>query len=201
MKVNALYAAQYVLMITCIVTNQSFVFGKSYTIDRVDIRSEVLPDGSLIIDETRTYTFTGSFRWLDYDLSLRHFGLVTDIQLFDGHQTLKQDQKSKQPGTFQVYQDKRKFYTRWYFRAKNETRRFTLRYRVENEDDQCHAVGLAFVVHDVASFLFGVYQAQGRPGGGIGRQPSSQPSWVQHWVSRPSDHYLRGGGTTGLRAV
>ncbi|MBN2007953.1 DUF2207 domain-containing protein [candidate division KSB1 bacterium] len=123
---------QILLLLFTLVGIHANGWSKQVKIDFVDIRSDVLPDGSLIIEETRSYRFDGTFHWADYERRLANLGEVTDIQLFDGPNEWRQDQKSKQQGTFQVYQDRRKFYLRWYFHAKNESRQFIIRYRIED---------------------------------------------------------------------
>lgn len=104
---------------------------KSYSIDRVKIAAEILPDGSLAIEENRNYTFRGSFRWADYSLPLKNLGRVTDFELSEAGITYRPG-SDEAPGTYQYSQNEERLYVKWFYRARNESRTFKLKYRVED---------------------------------------------------------------------
>ncbi len=104
---------------------------KSYSIDQIKIEAEILPDGSLLINESRSYNFRGSFRWADYSLPLRNLGSVTDFMLIENEMPYRPG-SNEDPGTYQYSQSDEKFYVKWFYQAKNERRTFTLRYRVKD---------------------------------------------------------------------
>lgn len=104
---------------------------KDYSIDQVTVQAEILPNGSLLIEENRSYTFQGEFSWADYSLPLRNLGQVNEFKLSENEISYVQ-QPGKEPGTYQLSQDKEKFSVKWYYKASNESRTFTLRYRVED---------------------------------------------------------------------
>ena len=57
---------------------------KRYYIDNIQINAEILPDGSLKIEESRSYRFKGRFSWADYSIPLQQLGSVTDFSLSEG---------------------------------------------------------------------------------------------------------------------
>lgn len=105
------------------------LWAKSYRISRVDIVANLHVDGSMTIVETRTYQFRGRFSYATYDQSLAGTGGLSDIHVLEAGLPYRQDD-SGEPGTFQVTQKPGKVEIRWHFSARNETRTFTLEYRV-----------------------------------------------------------------------
>jgi len=102
---------------------------KSYRIERVEIMAWVEADGSMLIQEARTYRFKGRFRWADYRLPIKGFTGVADFSLRDDEMAYRPGQ-SEEPGTYQVQKRPGEFYVKWFYRARNETRTFVLSYRV-----------------------------------------------------------------------
>jgi len=105
----------------------SFVYAKSYTIDRININAEVLTDGSIQITESRTYTFKGSYSWADYQLPLDKLGDVKLFSLKEGSQNYYQS-NDELPGSYFIEIKNNTFYVRWFYKAKNQTRTFVLKY-------------------------------------------------------------------------
>jgi uncharacterized membrane protein len=125
---------------------------KRYYIDDIQINAKILIDGSLKIEESRTYGFRGSYKWADYSIPLQQLGKVTDFSLIEGDNEYSEGYE-KTPGTYNISQDDNEFYVKWFYRAKNESRTFTLKYRIED----------AVIVHDdVAEFYYKFLRA-GRP--------------------------------------
>ena len=118
--------------------------GKSYSILEINIKAEILEDGSLLIEEARTYNYRGKFRWAEYRLPLENLGKITDFSLNDEQLVFSED-SGKQPGTYKISQDEDELYVKWYYSARNETRTFTLKYRVEDA---------VTVYEDVAEFYY-----------------------------------------------
>lgn len=102
---------------------------KSYRIERVVILAQVNPNGSMSIQETRTYRFKGRFKWADYRLPIKGFASVEDFSLRDDDLTYRPGQ-SEERGTYQIQKSADEFYVKWFYRASNETRTFVLSYRV-----------------------------------------------------------------------
>jgi uncharacterized membrane protein len=104
---------------------------KSYSVNQIKIAAEILPDGSLSIEENRSYTFRGNFRWADYSLPLKNLGRVTDFKLSE-NEIIYHQGSDEEPGTYQYSQNEEKMYIKWFYRARNERRTFTLNYRIED---------------------------------------------------------------------
>lgn len=117
----------FLLLILLIISYDGF--SKSYTIDQIDINAEVLTDGSVQITEARTYTFKGSYKWANYQLPLDRLGEVKLFSLKEGSQNyyLGNDES---PGSFYTENRDNSFYVEWFFRAKDQTRTFILKYLV-----------------------------------------------------------------------
>ncbi|OGB63752.1 MAG: hypothetical protein A2Y94_05585 [Caldithrix sp. RBG_13_44_9] len=120
------------------------VWSKSFTIDKIDIQAEILPDGSMQLTEARTYTFWGEFSWADYRLPLANIGEIKDFTLRD-ETTEYQPDSDEKPGSYQLHVGSDEFYVRWNYRATNESRTFTLRYRITEP---------VTLYQDVAEFYF-----------------------------------------------
>ncbi len=101
-------------LITVIGLVHLFVFfspaqSKSYRIERVVILAQVNLDGSMIIQETRTYRFKGRFKWADYRLSIKGFASVEDFSLRDDDMAYRPGQ-SEERGTYQIQKSEDEFY-------------------------------------------------------------------------------------------
>lgn len=120
------------------------IWSKSYTIDKIEVQAEILPDGSMQLTEARTYTFWGEFSWADYRLPLANIGEIKDFTLRDETTEYQPDSDDK-PGSYQLHVGSDEFYVRWYYQATNETRTFTLRYRITEP---------VTLYQDVAEFYF-----------------------------------------------
>ena len=105
------------------------VGARSFSLDRVAVVARVDPDGSLWIDETRTYTYDGRYSWAECRLPLDRVGSVSDFSLVEGDCVFT-GSTSEQPGTYELTSSPAEFYDRWHYVAEDETRSFTLRYRI-----------------------------------------------------------------------
>jgi uncharacterized membrane protein len=105
------------------------VWSKSFTLDKINLQAEILPDGSMQISEARTYSFWGQFSWADYRLPLEEIGEIQNFSLRDESSEYI-PRSDSEPGTYQIQSTDEEFYVRWYYQAQQETRTFTLRYLV-----------------------------------------------------------------------
>ncbi len=116
-----------ILLILFYLFLSNIVFAKSFTIDQININAEVLPDGSMQITESRTYTFNGEFSWADYQLPMDKFGEITLFSLREGSQKYYES-NDELPGSYYIESKNNTFYVRWFYRAKDQTRTFILKY-------------------------------------------------------------------------
>jgi len=94
-------------------------------LSRVAVNARVDPDGSLWIDETRTYTYDGRYSWAEFGLPLGRVGSLSDFSLFEGDREFAAS-TSAAAGNYQLTSSRDEFYVRWHYAAENETRSFTL---------------------------------------------------------------------------
>jgi hypothetical protein len=102
---------------------------KSYYFPRVAIDARVSPDGSLWVTEHRTYQFGGDFSWATYTLERHGWTDVTDIGVAD-EQGRFVAAEGGAPRTYQVTMSPQGMDVKWHFRAADEEKTFTIRYRV-----------------------------------------------------------------------
>ena len=139
---NVIFTIIAALLITCF--SSSSLYAKSYRQREIKISAKINADGSLSIEESRTYDFRGFFSWADYRLPLKDLGQVVDFSLVEGNK-LYLPAETHEPGTYSIRQTKDKFYVKWYYKAKDEMRTFTLRYKVTD---------VVNVYSDVAEFYY-----------------------------------------------
>jgi len=104
---------------------------KTYAITRVAIQARLQSDGSMSVTETRAFKFRGRFHFAYRTFPLNGQVKFADFLISEGSQSYRFSQ-SKKPGTYQIIQKKNQTEIRWFFKAKNQTRTFTIHYRVEN---------------------------------------------------------------------
>ena len=133
--------AIYVALITTI------VFGKSYTIDNVEIQSTIGKDGIVQITEKRTFTFKGSFTYAYQIIDKKNFKEIFDIQVSENGRDYIND-KSSDPYTFKIIPSKKSIKIRWYHHSKDVTKEFVVSYKLKDairigpEDAQFHWIYL-----------------------------------------------------------
>ncbi|HNY91498.1 MAG TPA: DUF2207 domain-containing protein, partial [bacterium] len=102
---------------------------KSYTIGPVRIEAWLEQDGSLRVEEERSYDFSGSFHYAFRSLPLREGVHYSDFVVLEGAQAYI-EQAGDDPGSFAVRQEEGLIEVRWFFSARDERRTFIFRYRL-----------------------------------------------------------------------
>ena len=102
---------------------------KSYTIGPVRIEAWLEQDGSLRVEEERSYDFSGSFHYAFRSLPLREGVHYSDFVVLEGAQAYI-EQAGDDPGSFVVRQEEGLIEVRWFFSARDERRTFIFRYRL-----------------------------------------------------------------------
>ena len=100
---------------------------KSYRILNADIKVYIKKNGVIHIEETRTYYFKGSYKWANFELAKRGYDQVSNFRVWEGDEVYLEND-SEDPGTFEIKEKKSIFDIKWYYRAKNEERTFTVCY-------------------------------------------------------------------------
>lgn len=104
---------------------------KDYRIAGVEITAQLHEDGAMSVTESRSYDFDGSFRHAYRAIPLTGGVRYTDIRVSEGNTRFHQAE-SEEPGTYRVTRKSDELEVRWFFRARNELRKFDLHYRAEN---------------------------------------------------------------------
>ena len=124
------------------------VEAKSYSINPVEITAQVQTDGSMKVEEKRTFNFDGSFTFAYQTINKLGNGsagrassyLIKDFSVCDQngcYQELLGDEKTtadtlKPINSFYVDARTNDYYLKWFYRAVNENRVMRISYTVEN---------------------------------------------------------------------
>ena len=104
---------------------------KRFEISRVDIKARVVGDAGMAVSESRTYDFHGTFsyayRTFPKNDTIRYSGFTVQ----EGDVGYRQED-SQEPGFFRIEEEKGQYKVVWYFSGRDESRTFTLQYRVDN---------------------------------------------------------------------
>ncbi|MBN1153456.1 DUF2207 domain-containing protein [candidate division KSB1 bacterium] len=124
------------LMITIVILYSIFssnivLADKSYTIPLVTIVAKLQSDGSLTVEENRTYDFDGQFSWADYSLPLRGLGTVSQVNVSEDGADYIQS-KEEYPGSFFHETANNSLHIKWYYRAEDQQRTFTISYQLSD---------------------------------------------------------------------
>ncbi|MFO7889630.1 MAG: DUF2207 domain-containing protein [bacterium] len=120
------------LLISFIFLLSSAVYAdKSYRMSKVQIRAQLQADGSMEVSEYRTYDFED-----DFSYAYRTFP-KSDTVSFTNFSITENNRKyilsdTQEPGTFWIKDKKSYTEVRWFFRAEDEKRTFTVRYTVND---------------------------------------------------------------------
>ncbi len=104
---------------------------KSYKMQNVSVVADLHSDGSMQVSESRTYKFRGTYKYAFRTFTLSSEIDYSDFRVSENNQSYVMSD-NKEPGTFQVSTDDQEIEVRWYYRARRETRTFTIDYLVEN---------------------------------------------------------------------
>lgn len=113
------------------------VGAKSYQIDEVKIRAEVNRNGSMDVEETRTYSFDGSFSFayqtIERQGERKEKYNLSNLEICDEagcYGRIWNDENL--PRRFYLVEKEDEYYIKWFYRASNTTKQFKLKYRVDN---------------------------------------------------------------------
>ena len=117
-------------------------WAKSYSIGPVDIKAYVNSDGSMDVEEQRSYSFSGDYTFAYETIGTK--GKRGEVYNLSNFTVCDEDICYKQiPGitsesykgptdTFFVINQGSRYYIKWVYAASNETKTFRLSYRVDN---------------------------------------------------------------------
>ncbi len=117
---------------------------KQYQITRVFINAQLLPDGSMEVDEFRTYKFTGSYNYSFRILPTTGPVKFQNFEVYENGEPYRLSD-SKKPGTYVIIEKPGSVEVKWFFKAKNQSKTFEFRYL---------ALGAVKRYEDAAVFYF-----------------------------------------------
>ncbi|MDI7246836.1 MAG: DUF2207 domain-containing protein [Bacillota bacterium] len=109
------------------------VQARELSLSNVNIEARVERDGSLIVREERTFRFDGEFSRVRQWIPIAEGVRVTDIAVSEGGKeyTLTRGSGDERvPGTYRVEEAPDGIEIAWHFKARDESRTFTLGYRI-----------------------------------------------------------------------
>ena len=107
---------------------------RSFGFPSLYIEAEVLPDGSMLVTEQRTASFRGTYSGLYQWIPTRHPIEITDISVTENGVSYRYNPGTTYgpAGTYYTLEEPTRLYVDWSFNATDETKVFTLQYRVKN---------------------------------------------------------------------
>lgn len=118
-------AAAALVMLMLIASPHPALANKSYSHPSIDFKIAFLPDGSAEVEETRAFSFDGSFSWAFIEKVTRgKYG--TYVVEFHG----VWDADSGEQLRHETYEKGGYEGVRWHYSAENTTRRFLIKYRI-----------------------------------------------------------------------
>ena len=115
------------------------VEAKSYTVGPVNIEAVINRDGSMEVSEERTFNFSGdytfAYQYINKKGERDELYILKSLTVYDEggeYSTTTATDTSKTPSTFYVVDEGNRYYVKWYYRASNEKKRFTIKYEVAN---------------------------------------------------------------------
>lgn len=109
------------------------VQAKEFSISNVNIEARVERDGSLIVREERTFRFDGDLSRVRQWIPIAKGVHITDVAVSEGGRAYSPARGSgdeRVPGTYRVEEAPDGIEIAWHFKACNESRTFTLGYRI-----------------------------------------------------------------------
>ena len=124
------------LLVGAVLVNE-FINPKGYENQEIVMYAQILPDGSMKIREERTVKFNGEFSRYSLTFPLKGYSAMADIAVADqfGSYGLVKSATDRPAGKYTVTAPgggKNEYKIEWYFRAKDETKKFIIDYRVQN---------------------------------------------------------------------
>lgn len=122
------------------------VSAKDYYFPRVVVNITIEKDGSFVVKEERTYKFDGIFSWATYTLDKKKFDRIEDFSIADENGPFERTTtETGQPSTFTFNETPYRYEAKFFYKASNTEKTFTISYKV---------IGGIEVYEDVADFYW-----------------------------------------------
>ncbi len=120
---------KYFTLLIFLLGFSTILMGKDYNILQVTIQANIRSDGTVQFTEERTYAFRGDYHWANYTLSRGDFEEISHITVRDRRQEYTHSDTHR-AHTYETTANASELNIKWYFQAADESRTFTLRYRI-----------------------------------------------------------------------
>ena len=175
---------------------QPVLADKSYRITAVDIEARLRFDGSLDVNETRTYTFDGSYSFAFRKMPRSGSVRFNEFSVSENGRPYRLSDEET-PGTYRIIERSGETEIRWFFWAEDMSRSFTFHYRATD----------AVVVYDDAAVLYYQFISPewDRPNDNVTVRLSPptpiSPTDIQEWLHGPlwGVSRIEGDGTVTAR--
>ncbi len=109
------------------------VEAKEFAVRAVVIQAQVARDGSLAVQEERTFRFDGDFSTVRQSIPVAQGTDIRDVKVLEkgkAYSTAQDAPDERVSGTYRITRTPGKVEVAWHFRAQDEERTFTLAYRI-----------------------------------------------------------------------
>jgi len=104
---------------------------KSYKILSTTIESNILKEGIVEIQETRVFSFKGTYSFVYRDIRKKGYDQLYDIQVFEGDKPYL-NTETEEEGNFRIESRDKYYRIYWYHSSIDEDKTFTLKYKLKN---------------------------------------------------------------------
>ncbi len=119
-----------ICLLSLLISVTSWAQGR-YAISRVEITAKVFADAGMSVSESRTYMFQDAFSFVSRSFPKNKSIRYRDFLVLENNIVYQQN-NSNAPGSFRVEENDQQFNVVWCFNSRNESRTFTLEYRVDD---------------------------------------------------------------------
>ncbi|MDW7649725.1 MAG: DUF2207 domain-containing protein [Bacillota bacterium] len=132
--IKRLHAGAIPALILLLLLLPASAFARSYHFPSVTIDAKVQEDGSMLVTEQRTASFNGTYRGMYLRIKTQGATRVSEMSVAENGKpyTYNPGTSEGPPGTYYTIEEPDRFFVDWSFLAADQTRTFTLRYRIEN---------------------------------------------------------------------
>ncbi|MBA2460623.1 MAG: DUF2207 domain-containing protein, partial [Actinobacteria bacterium] len=108
---------------------------QSFSLPTADVAVEVQPDGSLVVDESITYSFAGDFSGAFREIPLRDGETIDEAAVFESGRAYRPGASAElgssgEPDTFGATRTDKGLRIVWHYQASSEARTFRVHYRL-----------------------------------------------------------------------
>lgn len=103
------------------------VSAKKYHITKAEIVATIHKNGVVHFEESRTYDFNGSFKWVSFEMPKRGFDRLQNVQVWEGDKLYAQND-TEVPETFEIREKSNRYIIKWFIKASDTQKTYTVTY-------------------------------------------------------------------------